>query len=481
VVKTIGNVQEDAQVRAVASGALSNGDTIIVNSDGTVSAVAGQSLGAGSPVTYEAATTIITAATFDSNANKVVIVYRDGGNSNYGTAVVGTVSGTSISFGTPVVFSASITSNHAVTFDSINAKVVITYEDNGNNEYGTAIVGTVSGTSISFGTAVVYESAQTQQQSCVFDSNSGKVVFAYRDQGNSNYGTAIVGTVSGTSITFGSAVVFNTGITNYIDSVFDSSNNKVVLVYQDATNSGYGTAVVGTVSGTSISFGSESVYETSSVYYNSVSFDSSNNKVVVGYQDSGNGSYGTAAVGTVSGTSISFGTPVVFQSSNSDWVECVYDSNANKTNIFFRDNTAAPYPLTQTVGTVSGTSISFTTPALLENTNAAYIATTFDSNANKIVIAYRDESNSSHGKAIVFQNESTNLTSDNFIGFADGAYADTQSAAINSTCSVDDNQTGLTAGQKYYVQSDGTLSTTAGSPTVEAGTAISPTKILVKG
>jgi hypothetical protein len=479
--RIIGNAGKAREVQAVASGALASGDTVIVNSDGTVSVVAGQSLGSGSPVTYEAATTIIAAATFDSNANKVVIAYRDGGNSNYGTAVVGTVSGTSISFGTPVVFSAGVTSNHAITFDSANAKIVITYEDNGNNEYGTAIVGTVSGTSISFGTAVVYESAQTQQQSCVFDSNSGKVVFAYRDQGNLNYGTAIVGTVSGTSITFGSATVFNTGITNYIDSVFDSSSNKVVLVYQDASNSSYGTAVVGTVSGTSISFGSEIVYETSAVYYNSVSFDSTNNKVVVGYQDSGNSSYGTAVVGTVSGTSISFGTPVVFQSSNSDWVECVYDSSANKTNIFFRDNTSVPYPLTQTVGTVSGTSINFTTPALLENTNAAYIATTFDSNLNKIVIAYRDESDSYYGKAIVFQNESTNLTSENYIGTAASGAPSGQGAKINIKGAVDESQSGLTAGQSYYVQADGTLGTTPADPSVFAGTAVAATKLIVKG
>jgi hypothetical protein len=36
--------------------------------------------------------------------NKVVIAYKDAGNSDFGTAIVGTVSGTSISFGTPVVF-----------------------------------------------------------------------------------------------------------------------------------------------------------------------------------------------------------------------------------------------------------------------------------------------------------------------------------------------------------------------------------------
>ena len=37
-------------------------------------------------------------------------------------------------------------------------------------------------------------------------------------------------------------------------------------------------------------------------------------KVVIAYDDYGNnGGYGTAIVGTVSGTSISFGSPAVFQ------------------------------------------------------------------------------------------------------------------------------------------------------------------------
>ena len=51
---------------------------------------------------------------FDSSNNKVVITYRDAGNSNYGTAIVGTVdsSDNSISFGTKaVVYSASSSYN----------------------------------------------------------------------------------------------------------------------------------------------------------------------------------------------------------------------------------------------------------------------------------------------------------------------------------------------------------------------------------
>ena len=41
--------------------------------------------------------------------------------------------------------------------------------------------------------------------------------------------------------------------------------------------------------------------------------------------------------------------------------------------------------------------------------------------------------------------------------------------------------TSLTAGQSYFVQTDGTISTTAGTPSVFAGTAVSATKLIVKG
>ena len=113
-----------------------------------------------------------------------------------------------------------------VPFDSSNNKVVIAYRDNGNSDYGTAVVGTVSGTSISFGTPVVFESANSQQTSVTFDSSNNKVVIGYKDEGNSSHGTAIVGTVSGTSISFGSAVVFNAGETSQLVGTFDSSKIK---------------------------------------------------------------------------------------------------------------------------------------------------------------------------------------------------------------------------------------------------------------
>ena len=46
--------------------------------------------------------------------------------------------------------------------------------------------------------------------------------------------------------------------------------------------------------------------------------------------------------------------------------------------------------------------------------------------------------------------------------------------------SVDDAQTGLTTGSKFFVQNDGSIGTAASTPSIFAGTAISSTKIIVR-
>ena len=75
----------------------------------------------------------------------------------------------------------------------------------------------------------------------------------------------------------------------------------------------------------------------------------------------------------------------------------------------------------------------------------------------------------------------TNLTAENFIGISKGAYSDGETATIQISGAVDDAQSGLTPGQQYYVQNDGTLSETADNPSVFAGTALASTKLIVRG
>ena len=427
---------------------------------------------AGTPVVFETGSTNFTSAIYDSTNQKVVIPYRDDGNAYYGTAIVGTVSGTSISFGSPTVFESANTVEISAAYDSNAQKVVIAYRDAGNSNYGTAIVGTVSGTSISFGSPVVFESANSQSNSIVYDSNAQKVVIAYKDAGNSNYGTAIVGTVGGTNISFGSPTVFESATTSAISATFDSTNQKVVIAYMDGGNSYYGTAIVGTVSGTSISFGSAAVFENSETSnYIAAIYDSTNQKVVIAYRNDGGSNYGTAAVGTVSGTGISFGTPVVFESANTFSVAATFDPTNQKVVIAYKDNGNSNYG-TAIVGTVSGTSISFGTALVFETGSIDYPSATFDSSNNKVVIAYKDAGNSDQGTAVVFQAAGTETIR--------AEVASGQAASMDIIGSVSDNQIGLTAGQQYFVQTDGTIGTTAADPSVLAGTAISATELVVK-
>ena len=467
-------------VEMVASGALSNGDKVILKADGTAKVVGIGAAATGSAVVFEGAAVYYgITATFDSAANKVVIAYRDYGNSNYGTAIVGTVSGTSISFGTAVVFSSeNKTSRMSAVFDTNAGKVVIGHQ--GAWGYGYGIVGTVSGTAISFGSATSFVTGGQDHIRLTFDSSANKVVACFQDIVTSNYGRAAVGTVSGTGISFGSIATFASVYTTYVYPAFDSSSNKVVIAYRNQTTSNYGTAIVGTVSGTSITFGTAVVFESAGTTEIASGFDTNVNKAVIAYRDEGNSNYGTAIVGTVSGTAISFGTAATFNTGVLWESSVVFDSSSNKAVIAYRDGGNSNYG-TVVSCTVSGTSISFNTPSVFEAAEARSPSATFDSNSNRVVIAFRDSGNSHYGTATVYQSAATNLTSTNFIGTSEGAFADTATATVMLRGGITTTQSGLTIGSTYYVQTDGTLATTADTISVNAGKALSATTLLLKG
>ncbi len=448
----VGDIALDAEVRAIASGAITDGEPVIVNSTGTVSACVDASGGFGTAVEFESGATQSPdgpfKSTFDSNSNKVVIGYEDQGNSNYGTAVVATIdpSDNSVSYGTPVVFESAHTGYIDLSFDSNVNKVIIAFQDIGDNNACKAIVGTVSSTAISFGSAVTFK-ARTGANSIlnnvlVFDSNANKTAVFYVDFDDSQKLFCRVISISGTTPSYGTEVEV-VGQTQYgadagLSGVFDSNSNKVVIFYIDASDSNKGKARVGTISGTDISFGTAAVFESNAYPFSSASaFDSTNNKTVNIYRDNSNSSYGTATVGTVSGTDISFGTRVVYTSHAVNVQGCVYDSSLNRIIVLYR-NSAVGDKGWYNVAQVSGTTLSFGTAAVYLNfatNNTPY--GTYDSNAERILLPYRDTQDSNKGKAVVMQTPiAANLTTENFIGFAHAAYADGQKATVKTTGSI---------------------------------------------
>ena len=161
----------------------------------------------------------------------------------------------------------------------------------------------------------------------------------------------------------------------------------------------------------------------------------------------------------------------------------VYDSAAQKHVILYRDQDTSPYSGKIREATISGTSVSYGTEFQWSSTSFSEPAITYDPDQGKVVLVYKDANNNSYGTAKVYQTEYTqkNLTSENYIGIARSGAADTAGAIIDTQGAIADNLSGLTAGQSYFVQIDGTLGTTADDPSVFAGTAVSATKLIVKG
>ena len=115
-------------LEATASGTLADGSKVIVNADGTVSVVTQTETtgaGAGSPTVFQSANAYHISSVYDSSNQKVVIAYQDYENSYVGRARVGTVSGTSITFGTEAVFHSGQTYYPSAVYDSSNQKIVI--------------------------------------------------------------------------------------------------------------------------------------------------------------------------------------------------------------------------------------------------------------------------------------------------------------------------------------------------------------------
>ena len=443
------NLTSSENFIGTSAHSVADGAKVLVNTQGAIdeNQSVAATLSAGSDAVYESAVASETNIAFVPSANKFVIIYKDEGNSSYGTAVVATVSGTSVTYGSPTVFRSEPVQNMDITVDTNVDRVAISFEKTSGGTSGQMVIGTVSGTSLSFGSDATFVS-DAVSTAVTFDSSNNKVVVAYEDDSGSDYTRSRVATIdsSDNSVTFGTEVAVEEANTAYQRIVFDSNSNKVVVIYRYNDGGTYsGRAKVGTVSGTDISFGSATTFHSGNFSQPDIEFDSANNKVVIVYANEASSAVGTAIVGTVSGTSISFGSAVVFNNGDTSTMGLTFNTTQNHFVIAYRDQ-GDSNKLNAIIGTVSGTSISFGTEVSLTSGAALWIKCAYDSNADKVLVSYQDGANSDYGTAIV------------------------------ATASTD-----LTIGQTYFVQTDGTLSTSADSPSVIAGTAISGTDLIVKG
>ena len=454
----------------VATGAISNGNIVGLNANGTVSVLEAAFF---TPVNYgNSAFANHISANFDPDTNKILISYRPE-VTNYPTVVVGTVSGNSISFGTPVVADSTGRNEVVSCYDTTNNKLALFYTNSG---YTYGRVGTVSGTSISFGSQnTIITDAQNQsngyaqQVNCCFDSNAGKIVlgwFAYNTDGGSSeyYGASKTCTISGNSMSTGTGVRVNTvqygaPTFNQGGMVFDSNINKVMYI----CGYGGGLVSVGTVSGTDITYGTGVAIETSVTTDTArgVFCGGSINKTVISYYSGGN----KAVVCSVSGTTPSFGAISTLPSSlNYACNVPMFDPDTNRVFLLSDKTNDGPGAMVQIF--VDGTGCGFGPVVTLSGGDViggsmnsghqGYLAVAYDTNSDKMVLFASSQntgSGSVSGQAAVI-----NSGQPAFIGVAAAAISNGATGKITVVGGINEGQSGLQISAPYgYNPATGTL------------------------
>lgn len=471
------------QVSFVASGTIGNGVTVGLNSNGTVSAVENVSAGFGSSANWDTAANYGPVRTCNIGSNKFVVFYTDPSPTITIKARIGSVSGTTITYGTEVSFGVVLGNEDRyytkVLYDSVNDKIVFYYADASNSNYPTVRTGSISGTTITLNTAVVIKSVD-----CAFglyavhDTNANKFVSLYRN-GNGGVIYTRVATINSSGAVSLGAESSPTGSPTMPmskgDGCFDSNVNKCFFTFVDNNDQGQ-KAFVSTVSGTSVSTGSIQTIQASRGDFSTCGFDKSTNKVVVFYKNN------YAKVVTIaSDSSISLGSEYNgnLDSPTQNWgsltrCEVVY-SDVNNTlylsGYYATGSACYLFPVT-----VSGTTPVFGTRLDTNiGSTATYACSAAYDNSTKQVVATSIEGASSpySGDSVVYQLGYSNNT--DFIGIADAAISNAASGSVTIKGGISTNVTGLTPNSTYYVQANGTLSTTTSS--VLAGKALSSTSI----
>jgi hypothetical protein len=296
-----------------------------------------------------------------------------------------------------------------------------------------------------------------------------------------------MGTVTGTSMTFGTATTIAAGRVGYTSTVYDSVNNRIVVTYTRVTSGDYNgpvMAAVGTVSGTSISFGTAvQITGTLPFYWVSSTFDPVNNRVVVSYSTfiNADGNYGYIKAFQVSGSTVTaIGSQVLILGPSYIWGSVCWDEVSGQILMFYSTaNTNVRVKIYSLVGSI----LTATSTVNLFNTGSAIFISAASSDAEGWFTVVFGGANppSSSASSIGYRAPFNNLTANNFVGFSSANYANAQTATVNIVGSVITNQTGLIPGRKYYVQPNGTLAQTAATPSVYAGQSTTATTLIVKG
>ena len=477
------------QITATTDGALTAGDPVIIKTDGEVAKVA-PAYNTLDPYTTPDSTgfamgshdvedcRVIYDEALSTSLSKLIfwICYR---NQSQGDAMwLASYNATDNSFDSSPSNAFNSGTPYATAYDTDNDKLLFTYRDNGGHyDLSTVTTSGISSFTVNATNMMVNIGSENPWIDVAYVGNSKAVWVGPESTTNGIARLITIASDGGLTHSSGYNVSVSSGQLKQMRVA--GSGNQIVVAYARANDADNGYCRVGTISGTSISFGSETEFANEDCEDIRLGYDPATEKYLFFYGNS----TGKARTGTVSGTSISFGTAVnVSTGSISNQSDMKYNSKTGSFTIIWEDS-SYNNRIQSRDAKISGTNVTLNTrldtSQYTTNKQPGLAIGYLSDSSFGSFLAYRYNTGAFRGQRLNTMELGTNVTTENFIGFAAAGASDNATATIDVSGATNSNQSSLTAGQKYYVQNNGSLGLTAATPEVFAGTAISATKIIV--
>ena len=491
------------EITGTASGAIASEKSLIVNTNGTLSEVSTIAATVGNPDTSQTGNTQEYHRLLYWEGNKYIYGRKHGSTGTLKIQVITVNADNSLTFGSELDY-GTVSNNYMEPWSMIlnyDKDTLYTLQQYNTSGYMNFAINSVSGTTISAASANgIVNNSGPMGNMAQFKQANGTISFFYKRGQNS---------------TMAYRGMNNSGVNSGPNTMHTSVNNswgnftscyipwldKNLMFYRNSSAEGFIRMVNMNSSAGYSSMGSsyqiasggwgDNSSNTWSKATPSFAVDTVNQRVAFFYLKNNaqgdNGIHYRILTNIQSGGSITVGAKQTVTTSTGTAIHADYDS-ANNQFVMVWNDTSDSDKGKMFKGTSASPALTNTSTTTFQSASDIYDETDRNmafamgsNNGSQGLIAFSNNSNNNTRNFQVYNGESTNLTSENFVGFAKSGVSNGQSVTAKVTGNTS-TQSSLTAGQKYYVQKDGTLGLSPVSGTsVEAGLALTSSSLLIKG
>ena len=461
----------------VASGTIGNGNTVKLNTDGTVSVTTASEFVSDSTFAYDSTNQWSNyEGVYDATNNQVILGFKNPDVSNHPHYVLGAVSGDQITFGTPVRIESSVCYDVNVTLAHAGRVII------GLNQAGQSYK--VYSYTIANG-ALIYKSGdntpdvpQSRDKICklIWLPTINSVMAIYV---SGSYLTTAVWSVNSSTLSISyqgrDFMVSSPSDLYQIRAAYDSSQDVTNFIWYNASN---GFAYIKNVKvSASYAFSASNNYNwnTSNGPSHDLVYHPTAQKCFILYRKQSDSTTNLKTVTNSGTTSITLGSETQVDNTLGyiNFAKAAYNSASDEVILSGQFPSSSSHGYVIRIGWSSGSPV-ISSPTQWIAANTRDWPQVIPANGTRNFIVHNNYLTQYDIHSVLYDSAKTSVG----YGVANASVTNGQNVEVISIGSIADNQSGLTVGTKYYYADAGGLST---SGTLQAGIAVSATELLITG